>query len=58
MTRTEALEYCRSVLGWGNAYLPGAKQEDEGWLNSQTVYEQKPENLFDTPREFYFTLAS
>jgi hypothetical protein len=57
MTRTEALDYCRNVLGWKNAYLPGTKQEDEGFVDSQTVYERKPENLFDTPQEFYFTLA-
>jgi len=57
MTRPEALNYCRNVLGWKNAYLPGMKQEDEGFVDSQTVYERKPENLFDTPQEFYFTLA-
>jgi hypothetical protein len=57
MTRTEALEYCRNVLGWESAYLPGTKQEDEGFVDSQTVYERRPENLFDTPREFYFMLA-
>jgi hypothetical protein len=54
MSDSEALEYCRSVLGWPHACIPSREIREKFGLNDQTVHEYEPRDFWDTPKRFYY----
>jgi hypothetical protein len=57
IAREEALHYCKNVLGWKHACIPSKVIRDKfGLYNENAVYEYEPQDFFDTPRTFQFTL--